>query len=269
MSSIPARVLACLILGAAFSVSACEHATAEVLPVASKGPAASPTLTMFWEGTGARAVLILIPGGEGQLNLKPQQLDVGNQFYQTLKQLSLGANPTEILDVVLFDSPERLANAKSYPTSRATTDHLSRIHDVIQFYKAKTGKPVWLMGHSNGAVSVAEYVRYARGLGEAKPIAGLIVSGARDVTRFESAPLDFPILFMSHRNDTCPASDLAALTSNFKKVRALNKAPTSLVFLETGALENGSPCSTGYHMYNNATQEVVTTLRSFIVPFLQ
>jgi hypothetical protein len=74
---------------------------------------------------------------------------------------------------------------------------------------------------------------------------------------------------MSHRNDSCPASDLTALTSNFKKVRALNKAPTSLVFLETGALENGSPCSTGYHMYNDATQEMVTTLRSFIVPFLQ
>lgn len=53
------------------------------------------------------------------------------------------------------------------------------------------------------------------------------------------------------------------------KVQALNKAPTSLVLLEAGAVESGSPCSTGYHMYNGATQEVVTTLRSFIVPFLQ
>jgi pimeloyl-ACP methyl ester carboxylesterase len=268
MSSTAVRALACLVLGAAFSGSACERAAAEVIPVPSNVPAASPTLTMFWEGQGARAVLILVPGGEGQLNLKPQQPDVGNQFYQTLKQLSRSSTPTDILDVVLFDSPERLANARSYPISRATTEHLSRIHDVIQFYRTKTGKPVWLMGHSNGAVSVAEYVRYARGLGEAKPIAGLIVSGARDVTRFESAPLDFPVLFMSHRNDGCPASDLAALTRNFKKVQALNKAPTSLVFLETGALENGSPCSTGYHMYNGATQEVVTALRSFIVPFL-
>lgn len=213
MILIPARALACLVLGAAFSWSACERAAAEVLPIPSRGPPASPTLTMFWEGTGARAVLILIPGGEGQLNLKPQQPDVGNQFYQTLKQLSRGSNPKEILDVVLFDSLERLANARSYPTSRATTDHLSRIHDVIQFYRTKTGKPVWLMGHSNGAVSVAEYVRYARGLGEDRSIAGLIVSGARDVTRFESAPLDFPILFMSHRNDSCPASDFSALTA--------------------------------------------------------
>src|SRR5476649_1762397 len=106
MSSILSRALASLILGVAFSGSACERAAAEVLLVPAKGPAAAPTLTMFWEGTGARALLILIPGGEGQLHLKPQQLDVGKQFYQTLKQLSLGPNPKEILDVVLFDSPE-------------------------------------------------------------------------------------------------------------------------------------------------------------------
>src|SRR4029077_9841312 len=85
-----------------------SSAVAEVIPVPSEALGNSPTLTMYWEGAGSRALLLFIPGGEGQLNLKPTQLDVGNQFYQTLKQLTQGADPTQIFDVVLFDSPERL-----------------------------------------------------------------------------------------------------------------------------------------------------------------
>jgi hypothetical protein len=272
------RPLACSIVGAVFSWAACDQAAAEVIPVSSGEPATSPTLTMYWEGVGSRALLVLIPGGEGQLNLKPNQLDVGNQFYQTLKQLTRGPNPKEILDVVLFDSPERLASSRSYPTSRATTDHLSRIHGVTQFYREKTRKPIWLMGHSNGAVSVTEYLRYARKLGQNNPvaglpiaglpIAGLIVSGARDAAYFDTAPLDLPILFMLHRKDGCEATDQNA-SGNFRKVQGLNKARTSLVFIETGGPEDKPPCSSGYHMYNGATQEVVTTLRSFIGPFMQ
>lgn len=241
-------------------------AAAEVIPVPAEDAASSPTLTLYWEGPGSGALLILIPGGEGQLNLKPTQLDVGNQFYLTLKQLSQGSAAKEILDVVLFDSPERLVNARGYPTSRAAGDHLSRIHSVVRFYREKTKKPIWLMGHSNGTVSVTEYIRYERRLGQESPIAGLIVSAARDVTYFDSTPMNFPVLFMSHRRDGCPAADANAALSNFKKVQGLNKARTSFVFIETGSPEGAQPCYSGYHMYNNATQEVVTVLRNFIVP---
>ncbi|MFI5000665.1 MAG: hypothetical protein ACHQK9_12370 [Reyranellales bacterium] len=269
MNSDRFRILACLLVGILFFWPAWDRAVAETIPVPSANPAAPPTFTLYWPGAGSRALLILIPGGEGQLNLKPGQLDVGNQFYQTLKGLSQGANPKEILDVVLFDSPVRLANSRSYPTSRATADHLSRIGDVIRFYRQKTGKPIWLMGHSNGAVSVTEYVRYAHKLGQDNAIAGLIVSGARDVAYFDTTPLDLPVLFMVHRKDGCPATDQNGPSGNFKKVQGLNKAQTSFVYIETGSPENSSPCSSGYHMYNGATQEVITTLRHFIVPFIQ
>ena len=214
-------------------------------------------------------MLILIPGGEGHLNLKPNQLDVRSQFYQTLKRLNQGANPKEVLDVVLFDSPTPLTDRRGYPTTRATTDHLSRIGDVVRFYREKTGKPIWLMGHSNGAVSVTEYVRYARKLGQDNPVAGLIVSDARSEAYFDSTPLNFPVLFLHHRKDACPGADSSESVRNFKKVQSLNKAPTSFVYVETGGPEESSPCYSGYHMYYGATEEVVTTLRAFIGPFLQ
>ena len=254
--------------GCALIIAAgCNRAAAEVIAVPSGDAARPPTLTMYWEGPGSKALLILIPGGEGQLNLKPGQLSVGHQFYLTLKQLSRGSDPREILDVVLFDSPERLENSRAYPSSRATPDHMSRIQSVVQFYAEKVRKPIWLMGHSNGAVSVTEYLRYERRTGSGDRIAGLIVSGARKLAYFDSAPLDLPILFMSHRYDGCLNADPNASFNNFEKVRDLNKAKTSFAYIESGDPEGVRTCESGYHMYNNATEEVVATLRNFIGPF--
>ena len=266
MNSSRLHVAVGLIAGALVFWSVGNRAAAEVIPVPAADANIPPTSTMYWEGVGSKVLLILIPGGEGQLHLKPTQLNVGNQFYLTFKQLSLGSDPKERFDVVLFDSPELLENAKTYPTSRASAVHMSRIHDVIAFYKAKTGKPIWLMGHSNGAISVTEYLRYEKKLGQGGRIAGLIVSGARKLAYFDPAPLDIPILFMSHRLDGCLNADPNASVDNFKKVQALNTAKTSFVFIETGRPEDKRTCENGYHMYNEATQEVVTTLRNFIVP---
>ena len=256
-----------LIAGAVVFWTAGEQAAAEAISVPMGDAKSSPTLTMYWEGAGSKALLILIPGGEGQLHLKPTQVNVGHQFYLTFKQLSQGSDPKEIFDVVLFDSPERLENSKSYPSSRATADHMARIYSVIRFYREKTHKPIWLMGHSNGAISITEYLRYEKKLGQDSQIAGLIVSGARKLAYFESAPFDLPVLFMSHRKDGCLNADPNASVNNFKKVQGLNKAQTKFVFIETGGPEGDRTCETGYHMYNGATQEVVTTLRNFIVPF--
>lgn len=260
------RKMACLVVHALVFWAACHQAAAEVIAVPGIDAKSPPTQTMYWEGRNSTALLVLIPGGDGQLHLKPTQVTVGNQFYLTFKQLTLGPNPNEIFDVVLFDSPVVLENSKSYPMSRATADHMSRIDSVIQFYKKKTQKPVWLMGHSNGAISVTEYLRYEKKRRQDSQLAGLIVSGARKLAYFDSTPLNLPILFMSHRLDGCPDGDPIGLLANSKKVQGLNKAKTSFVFIESGGSEGSRTCESGYHMYNGATDEVVRVLRNFIVP---
>ena len=241
-------------------------AAAQVIAVPAADPAGAPTQTFYWQGANARAVLLLIPGGEGHLNLNPAQTDVRPEFYQTLKQLSLGSVAEGIFDVVLFSSPTPLLyNARAYPSSRASNDHLTRIDKVIKFYKEKTLRPIWLMGHSNGAVSVTEYLRYVAKRGEPVQIAGLIVSSARDVTYFDATPLNLPILFLHHRKDGCRESPPATSFANFQKVEALNAAPTSFIYIETGSGEARSPCESGYHMYHEAGPDVAAALRSFMM----
>ena len=266
---LPARAAVGLIVCALSLWTAGEPATAQVMPIPLPGAPETPTLTLYWAGSGSKAQLIFIPGGEGQLHLRAGQTDIANPFYLMLKDLSRSPNPFGNLDVVLFDSPERLAISSGYPRSRATVDHLARIQSVIDFYRKRTGKPVWLMGHSNGAISVTEYLRYAQKRGLADSIAGMIVSAANSFTYFDSTPLDLPILFMSHRKDGCQGADPGALFRTYKKVKELDRAPTSFAYIDSGNAEQRPPCASGYHMYNGAGAEVVQVLRSFILPFVR
>jgi pimeloyl-ACP methyl ester carboxylesterase len=250
-----------LIVAVACAALFCRPAAAEVIAVAA-ADAALPTMTLYWPATQPRALLVYIPGGDGHIGLRAGQTDMANPFYLMLKQLTDSPNSRQDLDVVLFDSPERLASIQA----RAGRDHLSRIGAVLQFYRQKTGKPVWLMGHSNGALSVTEYVRYAIKLGQAHPVDGLIVSAPNKATFFDSTPLDFPVLFMLHSKDSCIGSDTSAAAASFRKVQGLDNARTAFTYIDSGSAEGKLPCASGYHMYNGAAPEVTGVLRDFIAP---
>jgi len=254
---------ACLLL---LLFGAGTSASAEVIPVGNGTGGDVPTQTLYWESSDAKATLVLIPGGAGYLGLKPTQKDPRNNFYQALKKLTDTTTGNPGINVVLFDSPSRLdSNPRGYPSSRATADHLSRISSVIRFYKQKTGKPVWLMGHSNGAVSITEFLRYNDPERAPSQISGLIVSGARKVAYFDERPVDLPVLFLHHEKDGCSNADPRASVKNFEQVKETNKSVTEFRFLKSGEPENSSPCESGYHMYYGADIEMNEVLRNFIL----
>ena len=241
-------------------------ASAEVIPVGAGTIGDVPTQTLYWESTDAKATLVLIPGGAGALGLKPTQTEMRNAFYQALKTLTDTTPGHPGMHVVLFDSPSRLdPSPRSYPSSRATADHLSRISSVVRFYKQKTGRPVWLMGHSNGAVSITEFLRYDDPEKAPSLLSGLIVSGARKVAYFDEKPLAMPILFLHHERDGCPNADPRASAQSFERVKKINASVTEFRFLKTGAPEGSSPCDSGYHMYYGAEAEMTEALRSFVL----
>ena len=240
-------------------------AKAQVIAVPAGDEGSAPTQTMLWESPDAIATLIFIPGGIGQLGLKPTQTDTKNNFYQSLKLLTHGTSSSKGISVVLFDSPAALdLNPRGYPWSRASKEHLKRISSVVRFYKQRTEKPIWLMGHSNGAVSVTELVRFDDPERGPALLSGLVVSGARTGTHFDAKPLGIPVLFLHHANDQCRDALPSSSVKNFEQVKQANKAPTEFRFIKGGEAEARSPCQSGYHMYNGAETEMVEALRSFI-----
>jgi hypothetical protein len=222
-----------------------------------------PTLTFLWKSEQAKATLIFIPGGEGQLGLSPDKTDLGGFYGKTLKPLSNSNATSGLFNVVVFDSPTSLDPGVFYPFSRATPEHMLRIESVVQFYKDKFRKPIWLMGHSAGAASITEFYKYLQKNNKEKIIDGLIFSAGRSGAMFNSNT-NAPLLFLTHERDGCRATTgLNSLRSYYEDFTKSNAQPVKMVVLTSGESEPGNPCRSGYHMYFNAHEEAYKAIDGF------
>ena len=222
-----------------------------------------PTPTFLWPGTNAKVVLIVIPGGYGHFGLASEQADRGGFFHDALKPLSDPSLTSGNTDVVIFDSPYSLPDDRAYPTSRATSDHLSRIESVVRYYKKKLNKPVWLMGHSNGAVSVTEFWKNIHSGDKRDLISGLVVSSSRTGISFPD-DTNIPVLFIHHEKDSCPYDDLSSNMNVYKNLKEVNNNKVKYVLIKGGESEPRNNCTSGYHMYFGAGLEVAKAIDNFI-----
>lgn len=223
---------------------------------------ASPTLTMFWQGENSKAVLVLIPGGDGHIGLKKDRQDIKFHFYQTIKLLSNPSATSGNFDVVIFDSPYPLSPNQKYPSARGSSDHIKRIESVLAYYKEKTQLPIFIMGHSNGGISLMELIRKLQKENKTHLIGGMIVSSARNETLF-SPPLNFPILFIDHKNNGCSRSDMTVYET-YEKVENFSQSVVEQILITSGESQNNNPCFSGYHMYYKAEVEVSKALDGFL-----
>jgi pimeloyl-ACP methyl ester carboxylesterase len=240
---------------------------AEVIPIQPLEScflcSSAPSLTLYWQGKDSKAVLMLIPGGEGYIGLKPGQTDNKFHQFQTLKRLTDPTLTRGHFDVVLLDSPAQLSPNQAYPSERGGFDHMIRIESAVRYYREKTGLPVWLMGHSNGGISLTEFLKYARKNNRTNLIGGYVVSAVRNESYFEE-PIAFPMLFMHHQSDGCSHTTLSASFRNYEKVKAFSAAPAAFVTIQSGQTESRDPCRSGFHMYYGAGEEVAQNLDDFM-----
>src|ERR1039458_4149289 len=227
-----------------------------------------PSMSMYWQGKDSKAVLIFIPGGEGYIGLKPGQADNTFHFHQMLKRLTNPTLTSGKFDVVLLDSPNELSPRQAYPSARGGSDHLIRIESAVRYYKEKTGLPVWLMGHSNGGISLTEFVKHMQKENKMNLVAGMIASGIRSESYF-NAPLDMPVLFMHHKRDGCSKSSPDSAYSSYMKVKEFNKSVTEFVYVTEGEPESKDPCRSGFHMYYGASDEAAKIIDAFMSKIYQ
>lgn len=244
-----------------------SFAKAEVIPITPIETcllcSSVPSMTMYTPGKNAKAVIIFIPGGEGYIGLKEGQNELKGQFLQTINRLTNPEVTSGRFDVVLLDSPSELSPKQRYPAARGSTDHLIRIESAIRYYKAKTGLPVWLMGHSNGGISLSEFIKYAQKNDKMNLIAGVINSGIRTESFF-NAPMSLPMLFLHHQNDACQHCFPSASFANYEKVKQFNTGLTEFNYVTTGSAVESDPCRSGYHMYNGAGAEAAKHIDDFM-----
>ena len=216
------------------------------------------TPTAYWPSPNSKAILIFFPGGDGSFDIAsknpPKPLWVLSKLYDVSQR-----NPG--LDLVLVDSPYSLGMRGGNIAPRYTKDHLSRALSVVQFYKDKTKKPIYLIGHSNGAISLAEFLNQSKD--NQQLLAGAIFSGSRNETSIDG-PLNIPILIMHHEDDANGRwTSYSNAESLYKKTKAIN---TSLTKFSTvhGGTNSGDPSSSGHHMYEGSFDEAANYIWGFI-----
>lgn len=143
----------------------CTAVNAQVIEVPNSGN--SPTKTMLIHTEHPKALVILLIGGNGKVGLFDNGSARSNHTF--VRSQSLWAQYG--VDAVLVDSTDDLAIKGG---GRITDDYQNRLLSVVTYYKNKFDVPVWLFGHSNGTVSVTEFVNR---LGESGIISGFIVAG--------------------------------------------------------------------------------------------
>ncbi len=216
------------------------------------------TTTAYWANPNSKAVLIFMPGGDGAFNMSSKN---PAKPPWVLSKLYDASQKGPGLDLVFIDSPYSLGMRGGNIAPRYSKDHLSRMLSVIQFYKEKTKKPLYLIGHSNGTISEAEFLNQSPD--NQKLLAGIIFSGSRNETSIDG-PLNIPILFLHHENDANGRwTSYSNAESLYKKVKALNGAPTDFLTIHGGDA-GGDPSTSGYHMYEGSFDEAANDIWNFI-----
>ena len=159
-------------------------------------------------------------------------------------------------NVVNFDSPTVLNALNHWSGQRSGAD-------VVRHYKEQLRKPVWLMGHSMGSISVTEAYKRLQDEKRAALVSGLIVSAGQNGTSLNGEATTLPVLVLHHEADPCVGNTVGHAKRIVTKLRDAGNLSADLV-LVSGGSSHGDPCRNGYHMYLGIEPEVAKVLDAFM-----
>ena len=106
---------------------------------------------------------------------------------------------------------------------RTSTEHVEDVKKIIEFVNQKWPKPIFLIGHSAGTISVAHV---AATLSDER-LNGIVLTGAPSLlARLPLHQIAYPALFVHHKDDTCASFQLA-----YEQHQRLRKSPR-VAFIE-------------------------------------
>lgn len=212
------------------------------------------TMTMLYESTNAEITIVVILGYPGKVSLKVGDVGIQQQTASMMRNFSYNGKVKS--NIVILDSPYFLQDLGA----RSNSDHLGRIESVVKFYSDRFKLPVWLFGHSDGSVSVSEFLN--RSENNRKLLAGAILSGGRDETRIRD-DWKLPTLVIHHEKDACRFTTFWGAKQYFALIKKKNSKPVEFAEITLG-FDYSDPCSTGTHMYEGAYSEATHYIGDFI-----
>jgi pimeloyl-ACP methyl ester carboxylesterase len=257
--------LAVLLMFAAISpLGVAPGQTAPGSPIVGDVPVAGGTEGVLFLGAKeARAILILLPGGNGIIGL-----DNGGGIHQLGSNFlvrTFGQWATQGFAVVLPDAP----NGTSLTGQRHLPAYADAISKAIDFGRSRAALPVWLIGTSAGTTAA---VNGAAHIGS--KVSGAVLtspvtrSGRAGETIFDAEPgaIVVPVLVVSNEYDTCaetPPGDAPMVVS------ALTRSPRRELVMVTSSqiVRRSDPCEgMSPHGYLGIESMVVSRISEWIIP---
>ena len=215
----------------------------------------APTRTLLAAVSKPSAVVLLFPGGGGM----PVIYDNGSvkSKHTFVRSQDLWAQYG--INAVLVDSPYDLGDLRR-GNLRGRNEHLSRVDEVVNFYKKKFGLPVWIFGHSMGSSTVTNYANeISRSNGKLR---GIIIAGTINAASLDDG-VSLPVLAIHHEGDACAGTPLAASR------RIIEGRPTKYISrleIIEGGISEGNVCdSFAYHGFNQTEPELIKRAANFIL----
>lgn len=136
---------------------------------------------------------------------------------------------------------------------------MSRVGEVVQYYKNKTNLPVWIFGRSMGT-STATYFASQLNI-SSKLLSGIIIAGTIQPASLDER-VSLPVLGIHHLEDACAGTSLSATR------RILEGRPKEFVskleIIEGGASEGNVCDSFAYHGFNQTEPDLIKRAAEFI-----
>lgn len=201
------------------------------------------TTTLFWEPTdNAKATVFLFPGGGGGFGKVENGKATSNNFL-VRSALYFTANG---FNVVIFGRPSDSEDLDY--ADRISDTHMADVRKVLDFVKAKSTAPVWIVGTSRGTISAAATAIHVQG-----DIAGLVLTSSvvnykkpGAVPRQDLAAIKVPVLVLHHSRDACIHCRPDEVPAILKGLR--NAPVKKLIFVDGGANPTGDVCA-GQHWH--------------------
>ena len=215
----------------------------------------APTRTLLAAVSKPSAVVLLFPGGGGM----PVIYDNGSvkSKHTFVRSQDLWAQYG--INAVLVDSPYDLGDLRR-GNLRGRNEHLSRVDEVVNFYKKKFDLPVWIFGHSMGSSTVTNYANeISRSNGKLR---GIIIAGTINAASLDDG-VSLPALGIHHEGDACAGTPVAASR------RIIEGRPTKYISkleIIEGGISEGNVCdSFAYHGFNQTEPELIKRAANFIL----
>jgi hypothetical protein len=213
----------------------------------------------YMKRDGAKATVILLPGGGGGIGMK-DGMPTSNNFLVRSRDhfVAQGFNAA-----VVGRPTDQSELDYSF---RVSPEHIEDLHHVTAFLKKDSGLPVWLIGTSRGTIS-ATAAAIAFGNEE---LAGIILTSSVTSNKKTGAvpyqnlqTIRIPVLVLHHEYDACKVCEPREASLI---IRGLKNAPVKKkIFVKGGKDPSGDPCEAmHWHGFIGMEKEAVEIITNWI-----